>query len=256
MTSGRSLWKSPLLMAFALAGALLNPASAGETRDTLEADPSRYRWKLESSENQCRSYSSEVAGQAFVAAKVVCEIAARIDVIGTILRDIEHYPEWMSGCLATRMLKVDDDASDSFTFWWHHHIPILQDRDVILQVTTTSNLAHGYQLIDVHSSEAIRFDAGENLARMPSAHTPFKLEWIDQEHTRVSWMLDMNVGSGVPPAIANAILKQIPYKSMMGLRKMAASKKYQHAARTSKYARYVEDAIRLGQLKPAQQTAQ
>ena len=235
------------VFAFALLGA--SNAFAEDRRETLEADPSKYQWKLESTDDNCKSYSSDVAGKPFIAAKVICDMPARIEVISTILRDINNYPKWMSGCEATKMLKVEDEATDTFVFWWHHHIPILQDRDTVLRVTTTANLARGYELIDVYSTEDIKFDAGENLARMSSALTPIKQEWIHREHTRVSWLLDLNVGAGVPPPVANAIIKRIPYKSMIGLAKMATEKTYLDGAKTTRYAKLVEDAIALGYVK-------
>jgi hypothetical protein len=235
--------------AFAIALSAASCAHAEDTRETLEADPSKYHWKLESVDGNCKSYSSDVAGKPYIAAKVICDMPARIEVIGTILRDIDNYPAWMSGCKATKMLKVEDAAKDTFVFWWHHHIPILQDRDTVLRVTTTANLAKGYELVDVYSTEDIKFDSGEDLSRMPSAFTPFKLEWIDREHTRVSWMLDLDVGAGVPPPVANAIIKRIPYKSMVGLARMATEKLYVESAKTTRYAKIVDDALKLGYVK-------
>jgi hypothetical protein len=155
----------------------------------------------------------------------------------------------MSGCEETRMLKVEDPANDTFVFWWHHHIPILQDRDTVLRATTTINLAKGFELVDVRSADDFKYSPDDRLARMPSAWTPFKLEWIDREHTRVSWMLDLNVGSGVPPPIANAIIKQIPRKSMAGLARMVTDKRYLDGARASRYGQLVDEAIKLGYLK-------
>lgn len=224
-------------------------AFAQTHRETLEADPAKYQWKLDSTDDNCKSYTSDVAGKPFIAAKIVCDMPARLEVISTILRDIENYPAWMSGCAATKMLSVEDDLADTFVFWWHHHIPILQDRDLVLRVTTNSNLAKGFELIDVSATEAVKFESGDNLIRMPSAYTPFKLEWISREHTRVSWLLDLNVGAGVPPTVANAILKRIPSKSMAGLAKMASMKKYLVAAQSSKYARRIEQALKSGMLK-------
>lgn len=224
-------------------------AAAELIRETLEADPAKYQWKFESEEDNCKSYSSSVAGKPFVAAKIVCEMAVRMEVIGTILRDINNYPAWMSGCEATKMLKIEDDAKDSFIFWWHHHIPLLRDRDTVLRVTTAYNLAKGYELIDVYSTEEIKFNPNENIVRMTSAYTPFKLEWIDREHTRVSWMLDLDVGSGVPPFIANGIIKKIPHKSMVGLAKMAMEPKYLDAAKNNKYFKAIDDAIKQGLIK-------
>jgi hypothetical protein len=241
-----------LSFGFQISALLLVGAShafAQDNRETLEADPSKYQWKLDSADDICKSYSSDVAGKPYVAAKIICNLPVRMEVIGMILRDIESYPRWMSGCKETRMVKVEDAANDAFVFWWHHHIPILQDRDTVLRVTTTVNLSRGFELVDVRSTEDIKFSPDASLARMPSAWTPFKLEWIDREHTRVSWMIDLNIGDGVPPPIANAIIKKIPSKSMAGLARMATEKKYLEGAQSTRYGQLVEEAIKLGYLR-------
>ena len=244
--------RSLLPLVFQISALLLFGVSHGfaqDNRETLEADPAKYQWKLESTDEMCKSYSSDVAGKPFVAAKIICNLPVRMEVIGMILRDIESYPRWMSGCKATRMVKVEDATNDAFVFWWHHHIPVLQDRDTVLRVTTTINLSRGFELVDVRSTEDIKYSPDASLARMPSALTPFKLEWIDREHTRVYWMIDLNVGDGVPPPIANAIIKKIPGKSMAALAKMATEKKYLEGAKSSRYGQLVEEAIKLGYLR-------
>jgi hypothetical protein len=241
-----------LLIGFQISALLLVGAShvfAQNNRETLEADPSKYQWKLDSTDDLCKSYSSDVAGKPYVAAKIICELPVRMEVIGMILRDIDNYPKWMSGCQQTRMVKVENAANDTFVFWWHHHIPVLQDRDTVLRVTTNMNLAKGFQLVDVRSTEDPKYSPDASLARMPSAWTPFKLEWIDREHTRVSWMIDLNLGDGVPPSVANGIIKKIPVKSMSGLARMATEKKYLEGAKSTRYGKLVEEAIRLGHLR-------
>ncbi|OYU44929.1 MAG: hypothetical protein CFE44_10275 [Burkholderiales bacterium PBB4] len=227
----------------------LSASFAQNSRETLEAEPSRYQWKLDSTIDSCKSYSSEVAGKPFIAAKIVCDMPIRMEVVGMILRDIENYPKWMSGCEATKMVKLEDNANDNFVFWWRHHIPVLQDRDTVLRVTTYINLAKGFELVDVRSTEDVAYRPDERLVRMPSAMTPFKLEWIDREHTRVSWMLDLNVGDGVPPSIANSFIKRIPAKSMSGLAKMATEKKYIDGAPSTRYGQLVEEALKLGYVR-------
>jgi len=241
-----------LSIGFQISALLLVGASAAcaqNNRETLEADPSKYQWKLDSTDDLCKSYSSDVAGKPYVAAKIICNMPIRMEVIGMILRDIDNYPNWMSGCQETRMVKVEDAANDTFVFWWHHHIPVLQDRDTVLRVTTTMNLARGFELVDVRSTDDTKFNPDASLVRMPSAWSPFKLEWIDREHTRVSWMIDLNVGDGVPPPIANAIIKKIPSKSMAGLARMATEKKYLEGAKTTRYGNLVDEAIKLGYLR-------
>ena len=239
---GRVIWVAIALMA-------LSTAHAQTPRDTLEAQPAKYQWKLDSTEGNCKSYTSEVAGKPYLAVKIMCDVPARMEVISTVLRDVPNFPAWMSDCEATKVLKVEDAANDVFVFWWHHHIPLLQDRDTLLRVNTSVHLAKGFILVDVYSTEDISYTAPDKLFRMPSAFAPFKLEWMDREHTRVSWMLDLDIGPGVPPPVANSVIRRLPFKSMAGLAKMVTDKNYLDAASKSRYAKLVNEAIQLGQLK-------
>jgi len=81
---------------------LLIVATNGFTAD-------KYQWKLVDTEDNCQIYTSAVPGKQYIAAKATCLIPARIEVIGTILRDIPGYPEWMHDCKETKMLKTVDE---------------------------------------------------------------------------------------------------------------------------------------------------
>lgn len=236
-----------LILLFALLG--VPHARAQVSQDSMAEEPSKYQWKLESSEGNCKSYSSEVAGKEYIAAKAVCEIPARLEVIAMILRDIENYPAWMADCKATRMLKVEDDEKDTLVFWLHQHIPIFKDRDMVLRSVVTIDYSKGLHLIEARSIEDIKFDSGKNVFRMPSFYTRYKLDWIDREHTRVTFLIDPDLGNGLPVGISNATIRKIPYRSMEGMMKMATEKKYLEGAKSSKYARRVDEAIKLGFLK-------
>ncbi len=50
----------------------------------------KYQWKLVDTEDNCQIYTSAVPGKDYIAAKATCLIPARIEVIGTILRDIPN----------------------------------------------------------------------------------------------------------------------------------------------------------------------
>ena len=85
---------------------------------------------------------------------------------------------------------------------------------------------------------------------MPSFNSLFTLDWIDRENTRVTYMIDPDLGKGVPSSIANSVIKKTPYKSLKKMMKMVKMSKYIESARTSKYNKLVEDAMKAGFVKP------
>ncbi|HON59168.1 MAG TPA: START domain-containing protein [Smithella sp.] len=209
----------------------------------------KYQWKYSSTENNCQIYTSSVPGKDYIAAKATCVIPARIETIGVILRDIANYPKWMEDCAETKILQIVDDEKDEFIFWFHQHIPLMTDRDMILKSRVVFNLKNGRDTIFVDSTDEMNYVAGKEYVRMPSFSAIWTLDWVDREHTRVTFMIDPDLGQGIPKFFANQLIRTNPYKSIKRMMKMVKDNKYIQEARTSKYNRLVEEAIRVGNLR-------
>jgi hypothetical protein len=207
----------------------------------------KYQWKLVDTEDNCQIYTSAVAGKEYIAAKATCLIPARIEVIGTILRDIPNYPEWMQDCKETKMLKTVDDQNDVFIFWLRQHVKLLTDRDMVLKSRTViDDMKNGTNLVYADSTKELPYDSGKEYVRMPSFYSLFTLQWVDRENTRVTFMVDPDLGKGLPAGITNSIIKTIPLKSLKNMMKMAQKPKYIEAAKTSKYNKMAEDFMKAG----------
>ena len=210
----------------------------------------KYQWKFIETAHDCQIYTSSVPGKNYIAAKASCIIPARREVIDVILRDIAHYPEWMEDCKETKVLKIVDDQNDVFIFWFRQHIPLFTDRDIVLKTRVIMDTPKGQSFIYTDSTDEIKYDSGKGYVRIPSFNSLFTLEWVDREHTRVTFMIDPDLGDGIPASIANLIIKTTPLKSLKRMMKILRNPKYLEAAKTSKYNKYVEDAIKAGYVKP------
>jgi hypothetical protein len=206
----------------------------------------KYQWKLVDTDDNCQIYTSAVAGKDYVAAKATCLIPARIEVLGTVLRDIANYPEWMEDCKDTKILKVVDDENDVFIFWFRQHVALLKDRDMILKSKTAIDMKGGINLVYADSTTEMNYDAGKGYVRMPSFYSLYTLEWVDRENTRVTFMIDPDLGEGVPTGIANRTIRKIPVKSLKNMMKMAKKSKYIEEAKTSKYNKMAEEFVKAG----------
>ncbi len=206
----------------------------------------KYQWKLADTEDGCQIYTSVVAGRDYVASKATCVIPARMEVIGMVLRDIANYPEWMQDCKETKILKVVDDANDVFIFWFRQHITLLTDRDMVIKSKTIIRTEKGQNLIYADATNEVPYDPGKGYVRMPSFRSLFTLEWIDREHTRVTFMIDPDLGKGIPIGIANNTIKSTPLKTLKKMMKMVKLSKYIESAKTSKYNKFAEDYVKAG----------
>lgn len=209
----------------------------------------QYQWKSEGVNDGSQVFTSKSAGKEYIAAKAVRIIPAKMEVVGVVIRDIENYKKWMKDCTNTKVLKVVSDQNDTFILWFHQHIPLLTDRDMVLKSNVTLNYRNGKSEILAESTKEMNYDSGKKLVRMPSFLSHFLLEWVDRDHTRVTFTIDPDLDKGVPVGIANATIKGIPGKSLEGLAKMCKDKKYIESAVTSKYAKLINDSIKQGFLK-------
>jgi hypothetical protein len=210
----------------------------------------KYQWKLVDTKDGCQIYTSAVAGKEYIASKTTCVIPARMEIIATLIRDIANYPEWMEKCKETKILKFVDDENDVSIFWFRQHIILFPDRDVIIKSKGKTNIEKGQYLFYGDLTNETSYDSGNGYVRMPSFNSLFTLDWIDREHTRVTFMIDPDIGKGVPSSIANNLIKKNPYKSLKKMMQEVKKSKYIESAKTNKYNKMVEDAIKAGFLKP------
>jgi hypothetical protein len=209
----------------------------------------KYQWKLEKTKDGCQVYTSKVAGKEYLASKCTCVIDAPMDVIGMVIRDIPNYPAWMTDCSATKVLKTISEQDDKFVFWLHQHIPLLTDRDVVIKNNTILNYNKGYAIIEATSTTEMNYPEQPKLVRMPSFSAVYTLEWIDKTHSKVTFLIDPDLGKGLPIGLSNSIITDNPWKSLAGMKKMVKQSKYIEGAKTSKYRKLIDDAVKNGYVK-------
>jgi hypothetical protein len=209
----------------------------------------KYQWKLAETSNNCEIYTSAVPGKKYIAAKASCVVPVRREVVGVVLRDIAAYPEWMEDCKETKILKVVDDQNDVFIFWFRQHVPLLKDRDIVLKSRVVIDEQHGQSVVYTNSTNEIKYEAGKGYVRMPSFSSLISIDWVDREKTRITFMIDPDLGEGLPPSLSNLIIKTNPIKSLKRMMKVLKNPKYIEAAKTSKYNKLAEDAIKAGYAK-------
>lgn len=226
-----------ITMALMCAAAVFTGGTSGKTK---------YEWKLEKTKNGCQIFSSVTPGKEYIAAKCVSVIDAKMDEIGVVLKDIAAFPEWMADCRQAKVLKVIDEENDKMIFYIHQHVPILTDRDMVLKSNVILNYRKGWASIETFATKEFPYPDQKGRIRMPNFSSLWYLEWIDKDHTRATFMIDPDLGAGLPVSLSNSMIKDLPYKSMQGLKKMVKQPKYLEAAKKSKYRKLIDQAVKEG----------
>lgn len=216
---------------------------------TSYAAADQYNWKIVDTIDGCQIYTSAVSGKDYIASKATCVIPARMEVINTLLRDIANYPEWMTDCKETKMLKIVDEQNDVFIFWFRQHIALFPDRDLVIKSKIVIQPEEGKDLIYSDLTNEIPYDAGKGYVRMSSFSSLFTLQWKDRENTTVTYMIDPNLNKGIPSGAANGKIKLTPFKTLQNMKKMVKLSKYVSPAKTNRYHKKVEDGIKNGYLR-------
>lgn len=206
----------------------------------------KYQWQFAGTSHNCEIYTSTVPGKKYIAAKASCVVPARRETIGVILRDIASYPEWMEDCKETKILKTVDDQNDVFIFWFRQHVPLMTDRDMVLKSRVIIDTAKCQSVVYTDSTDEIKYDSGKGYVRMPSFSSSISIDWNDRENTRITFMIDPDLGEGLPKSLANMMIKTNPLKSLKRMMKVLKNPKYIEAGKASKYNKLVEDAIKAG----------
>jgi len=230
----------PILFAFLFCLTFLLPHTSTQTK---------YNWKFDRETDGCQIFTSEVPNQRFIASKCVSIINARIDEIGVVLRDIQNFPAWIPDCIMSRILMTLNDEKDIIIFYLQQKIPILANRDMVLKTNVVLNYDKGHAYIGVDQTGNVNYPSPDGFIRMEGFNCSWFLEYIDREHTRATYIINPNLGGKVPGAFANHRIKELSYKTMLGMKRIVKEPKYIEAAKTSKYRKLLDESIKSGKIK-------
>lgn len=217
--------------------------------NSRESKGNDYRWELISSDEGCFLYKSSVQDHKFNAYKCKAILKSRMETICCILRDIPNYNKWMYKIIESQVLKTLDETKNAFIFYILQSVPIYSDRDVVLISESGNMVKDNKTHIRFWSTEEFDHPHKDGVVRMDKMIGQWTLEWIDREHTAVTYMVDIDIAGNVIAWLGNSELKNVPLNTIKGLEKISRSKKYIQIAEKSKYRKNIEMAIRNGLLK-------
>jgi hypothetical protein len=208
----------------------------------------KLNWKLVKSDGVYQTYTSEQPGSRFIASRCVTIMNARMDEIGMVLRDFANFSTWLQDCSTSKLLKTVDDEKDIFIFYLIQDVPILPDRDMVLKSNVVLNYQKGWCFVGVKSTNDFTYPTPKGMVRMLFDGS-FLLEYIDKDHTRVTYTIVPDLGGRVPGMMANPIIKDLPRKSLMKMKVRVAMPQYIESAKKSKYRKMIDEAVKKGYIK-------
>ena len=186
-------------------------------------------WNLAMDKNCVQVYSRPMPGSDLLVFKAEGVIDADMEVLRCVLGDIPAYPNWMSNCRETSVLKKYDE--DNYLVHYVQSLPWpIANRDVVLKASTEIRLDKGYVLVNLRSQNESNIVVDDSLVRMGDFEGSMLLEVLDPGRTKMTFTIHADPGGSLPARGVNAGALNVPYRTIIGMKKMVQKKKYIEAA--------------------------
>ncbi len=144
-------------------------------------------------------WSASADGRPRLRASTV--IAAGIDLVSSVLRDVERHPEWRNRCTEARVLQAESDDKLIVYSRTEGRWPIA-DRDSVFETEVVRRETDRVE-IRFRNVESLLMPPVPGIVRMPSVDGYYRLEALDAERTRVEYELDGH--GGTDPELRRAL---------------------------------------------------
>ena len=171
-------------------------------------------WSLSKEKDGVRVYTKPISGKNYKAFRAVTEMAGTISQIMQILRDVNHYREWVPYTEVSEIVKKEGDSLKCYLFT---DVPWpVSDRDGYYryQFQYIKNSMRGQVAM-----EAIP-DFGkerEGVIRIKKSKGSWDLQQVDKHRVRVIYEVNTDPGGSVPTWLASTSVTTVPYKTLKSL---------------------------------------
>ena len=153
-------------------------------------------------------------------------IDAPVAAILAVFSDVPHATEWMDSCNGSRL--VEDHGDTDKVVYNRTHAPWpVADRDAVLHNVARFDAAERAVELDFWSVDDAKQPPVKGVVRMPF----LRGHWIlwpsaDGAATRVEYQVHANPGGALPTWLVNYVSRDLPYKTIEGLRAQVKRRHY------------------------------
>ena len=144
-------------------------------------------------------------------------IAAGIDLVSSVLRDVERHPEWRSRCKEARVLQREGDDKLIVYSRTAGRWPVA-DRDTVFESEVVRREAERVE-IRFRNVESPLMPPVPGIVRMPSVDGYYRLAALDARRTRVEYELEMDMGGRIPSFVTHYVSDEMPIYTLVGLKR-------------------------------------
>ncbi|MBY0400110.1 START domain-containing protein [Myxococcota bacterium] len=195
-----------------LCGALFAP---------LAADAEEAPWTLVRDRDGIAVHTRPVEGSGILEFKGTALVAASVERIRAILRNVDDFELWFPNTSEARLLSRENGVQFQYTVidapW-----PV-SDRDNVFRSETHHDPTTGIVRIAVTAAPD-RHPEHPDRVRVRHARGQWLLEPVEAERTRVTFTMHLEPGGGVPQWLLNSQVVETPFEALGNLRAQVAGR--------------------------------
>jgi hypothetical protein len=176
-------------------------------------------------------YQRPVPGTDLMEYMGVTTIDAKIEVIGEILRDVPSFNSWLSDCHSARVAKKYN--RNTLVIYIVLKPPLIEVRDIVLKDSAVYDWDNAKALVSFTTTKEVNIPTEKGRVRITTMTGIFDLEFYGRNKTKFIYKLKVDPAGTIPKKLAYAVMKNYPYDTLKGLKKIANNKKYADLAKGS-----------------------
>jgi hypothetical protein len=195
-------------------------------------------WVLIKESGGIKLYERPVPGTDLTEFMGVTTIDAKIEVIGEILRDAPSFNSWLTDCHSALVVKKYD--RNTLVIYIVLKPPLIEGRDVVLKDKAVYDWDNAKALVSFTTTEEVTIPSEKDRVRVTTMTGIFDLEYFGRNKTKFIYRLKVDPAGTIPKKLAYAVMKNYPYDTLKGLKKIANDKKYADLAKGSDDEKQIE----------------
>ncbi|MEL6177434.1 MAG: START domain-containing protein [Myxococcota bacterium] len=176
----------------------------------------------------------EIPGQDLPAFRGIATIKASVFDVLAVLDDTPRLTEWMHNCTGSKTVEAINDF-ERVTYNRTDAPWPVSDRDVVVRSKVSINAKRKIVTIRFSSINHAKMPEVEDVVRMPRLRGHYKLKILDENKTRVEYMVEANPGGSLPTWLVAKASEELPLQTLVNLRKQVKKTKGKYPSFVNKW---------------------
>ncbi|WP_245555282.1 START domain-containing protein [Hahella ganghwensis] len=184
-------------------------------------------WQLDFDKHGIRIFTKDQPDSDFEAFKAEAVLNTPITNVIAVMANPNSCVEWVYGCRESWGLE-EQGFGKRFAYSVNDLPWPVKDRDYVLEINTHKDQETGAIIMNMYAVDN-KMPTKEEYVRVTVQETHYFFYEMPDNKTRMVWLQHTEPAGSIPSWLVNALIVDIPYKSMRALEEVANSEKYNGA---------------------------